>query len=83
MTSHWGYGGFAEYYNKGMLFDMTDLMKEDGFKAEDYSIPENLMGIYKVKDHTYGIPVNMYVTLMLYNKDMFDAFQTDLSNKRL
>ncbi|MEK3945792.1 ABC transporter substrate-binding protein [Paenibacillus odorifer] len=73
VTSHWGYGGFAEYYNKGMLFDMTDLMKEDGFKAEDYSIPENLMGIYKVKDHTYGIPVNMYVTLMLYNKDMFDA----------
>ncbi|KTD83694.1 ABC transporter substrate-binding protein [Paenibacillus etheri] len=73
VTSHWGYGGFAEYYNKGMLLDMTDLMKEDGFKAEDYNIPENLMNIYKVKDHTYGIPVNMYVTLMLYNKDMFDA----------
>ncbi|KKO54166.1 ABC transporter substrate-binding protein [Paenibacillus sp. DMB20] len=73
VTSHYGYGGFAEYYNKGMLLDMTDMIKEDGFKAEDYKIPENLMKIYNVKDRTYGIPVNMYVTIMLYNKDMFDA----------
>lgn len=73
ITSHYGYGGFAEYYNKGMLMDLTDLMQETGFKAEDYNIPEHLMDIYKVKDHTYGIPLNMYVTLMLYNKDMFDA----------
>ncbi|GAF09796.1 N-acetyl-D-glucosamine ABC transport system [Paenibacillus pini JCM 16418] len=51
---------------------MTDLIKEAGFKAADYNIPDNLMNIYKVKDRTYGIPVNMYVTLMLYNKDMFD-----------
>ncbi|HEY2493047.1 MAG TPA: sugar ABC transporter substrate-binding protein [Paenibacillus sp.] len=75
VTSHYGYGGFAEYYNKGMLLDMTDLIKEDGFKSSDYNIPENLMKIYTVQDHTYGIPVNMYVTLMLYNKDMFDAAQ--------
>lgn len=75
VTSHYGYGGFAEYYNKDMLFDMTDLIKEDGFKASDYNIPDDLMKIYTVKDHTYGIPVNMYVTLMLYNKDMFDAAQ--------
>ncbi|MHA6533142.1 ABC transporter substrate-binding protein [Paenibacillus sp. BAC0078] len=73
VTSHYGYGGFAEYYNKGMLLDLTDLIKEDGFKPEDYHIPDNLMKIYTVKDRTYGIPVNMYVTLMLYNKDMFDA----------
>ncbi|WP_083442491.1 sugar ABC transporter substrate-binding protein [Paenibacillus sp. IHB B 3415] len=73
VTSHYGYGGFAEYYNKDMLLDLTDLIKEDGFKAEDYNIPENLMKIYTVNCHTYGIPVNMYVTLMLYNKDMFDA----------
>ncbi|OAB29989.1 ABC transporter substrate-binding protein [Paenibacillus macquariensis subsp. defensor] len=73
VTSHYGYGGFAEYYNKDMLLDLTDIIKEDGFKAADYSISEDLMKIYTVKDHTYGIPVNMYVTLMLYNKDMFDA----------
>ncbi|MCM3000166.1 sugar ABC transporter substrate-binding protein [Paenibacillus cellulositrophicus] len=73
VTSHYGYGGFAEYYNKDMLLDLTDIIQEDGFKAGDYGIPDNLMSIYKVKDRTYGIPVNMYVTLMLYNKDMFDA----------
>ncbi|HBU83319.1 MAG TPA: sugar ABC transporter substrate-binding protein [Paenibacillus sp.] len=73
VTSHYGYGGFAEYYNKDMLLDMNDMIKEDGFKASDYSIPDDLMKIYTVKDHVYGIPVNMYVTLMLYNKDMFDA----------
>ncbi|GJM81396.1 hypothetical protein HMSSN139_38920 [Paenibacillus sp. HMSSN-139] len=73
VTSHYGYGGFAEYYNKDMLLDLTDLMAEDGFNADDYSIPSHLMDIYKVNDRTYGIPVNIYVTLMLYNKDMFDA----------
>lgn len=73
VTSHYGYGGFAEYYNKNMLLDLTDLMQEDGFNAADYSIPEHLMEIYKVEGRTYGIPVNIYVTLMLYNKDMFDA----------
>lgn len=73
VTSHYGYGGFAEYYNKDMLLDLTDLMAEEGFKAGDYHIPDNLMKIYTVNNRTYGIPVNMYVTLMLYNKDMFDA----------
>ncbi|WP_334077099.1 sugar ABC transporter substrate-binding protein [Paenibacillus sanfengchensis] len=73
VTSHYGYGGFAEYYNKDMLLDLTDLMKEDGFDPATYSIPKELMEIYKVKGQTYGIPVNIYVTLMMYNKDMFDA----------
>lgn len=72
VTSHWGYGGFMEYYNKGMLSDLTDIMSADGFKASDYNIPDNVMDIYKVNGKTYGIPMNSYVTLMLYNKDMFD-----------
>ncbi|AZS14268.1 ABC transporter substrate-binding protein [Paenibacillus lutimineralis] len=72
VTSHYGYGGFAEYYNKGMLLDLTDLIKEDGFSAEANNIPDNLIKIYTINDHVYGIPLNMYVTLMLYNKDMFD-----------
>jgi multiple sugar transport system substrate-binding protein len=70
VTSHWGYGGFMEYYNKGMLADLTPLM--EGFKASDYNIPEDVMNIYKVDGKTYGIPLNSYVTVMLYNKDLFD-----------
>jgi len=73
ITSHFGYGGFAEYYNKGMLLDMTDLLKESGFQADKYKIPKNLMDIYQVDGHTYGIPFSSYVTLLLYNKDLFDA----------
>ncbi|AJY73346.1 ABC transporter substrate-binding protein [Paenibacillus beijingensis] len=72
VTSHFGYGGFAEYYNKDMLLDLTDMLSEDGFKASDYNIPDSVMDIYKVNGRTYGVPVNSYVTLMLYNKDLFD-----------
>ncbi|MCC3377437.1 sugar ABC transporter substrate-binding protein [Cohnella sp. REN36] len=72
VTSHWGYGGFMEYYNKGMLMDLTQLLQDDGFSAGDYNIPENVMDIYKVDGKTYGIPLNSYVTVMLYNKDLFD-----------
>ncbi|MFF2480039.1 ABC transporter substrate-binding protein [Paenibacillus sp. NPDC058071] len=70
VTSHWGYGGFMEYYNKGMLMDLTPHLGD--FKASDYSIPEDVMDIYKVDGKTYGIPLNSYVTVMLYNKDLFD-----------
>ncbi|WP_068616807.1 ABC transporter substrate-binding protein [Paenibacillus tuaregi] len=70
VTSQWGYGGFMEYYNKGMLADLTPYLKD--FKASDYNIPENLMDIYKVDGKTYGIPLNSYVSVLLYNKDLFD-----------
>ncbi|SDX55925.1 sugar ABC transporter substrate-binding protein [Paenibacillus sp. CF384] len=70
VTSHWGYGGFMEYYNKGMLMDMTPYLAD--FKASDYNIPDDVMNIYKVDGKTFGIPLNSYVTVMLYNKDLFD-----------
>ncbi|NOU76231.1 extracellular solute-binding protein [Paenibacillus sp. LMG 31458] len=72
VTSHWGYGGFMEYYNKGMLADLSSIMQADGFKASEYNIPDDVMNIYKVDGKSYGIPLNSYVTVMLYNKDLFD-----------
>ena len=72
ITSHFGYGGFAEYYNKDLLADLTDIMNEDGFKPSDFGIQDELMDIYKVDGKTYGIPFSNYVTVLLYNKDMFD-----------
>jgi multiple sugar transport system substrate-binding protein len=72
ITSHWGDAGFAEFLDKGMLYDMTDIMSADNFKADDYGIPANLMDTYKVGGKYYGIPTFSYVTLLLYNKDMFD-----------
>lgn len=70
VTSHWGYGGFMEYYSKGMLMDLTPYLGD--FKASDFNIPEDVMNIYQVDGKTYGIPLNSYVTVMLYNKDLFD-----------
>ncbi|MDQ6419598.1 sugar ABC transporter substrate-binding protein [Paenibacillus sp. LHD-117] len=60
----------TEYYNKDMLMDLTPYLGD--FKASDYSIPEEVMDIYKVDGKSYGIPLNSYVTVMLYNKDLFD-----------
>lgn len=86
VTSQWGYGGFMEYYNKGMLTDLTPYLQESGFKASDYNIPESIMDIYKVNGKTYGVPLNSYVSILLYNKDMFDKAglsypPTDYENK--
>ncbi|GFZ78810.1 sugar ABC transporter substrate-binding protein [Paenibacillus marchantiophytorum] len=72
VTSHWGNAGFAELLDKGLITDMTDMLKADSFKGTDYGMSDNLMDIYKVDGKTYGIPVYSYVTLMLYNKDLFD-----------
>lgn len=72
VTSHFGQAGFIEFLDKGMLRDMTDLMAADQFKASDYGIPDNVLDIYKSGGKNYGIPVYSYVSLMLYNKDMFD-----------
>ncbi|MFB9326799.1 ABC transporter substrate-binding protein [Paenibacillus aurantiacus] len=70
VTSQWGYGGFMEYYNKGMLADLTPYLGD--FKAEAAHIPKSVMDIYKVDGKTYGIPLNSYVSVLLYNKDLFD-----------
>ncbi|MCR8643331.1 sugar ABC transporter substrate-binding protein [Paenibacillus sp. N1-5-1-14] len=70
VTSHFGNGGFIEYYNKGLVREMTDLL--EGFKPEEYGLPQNLMDIYKQNGKVYGIPVYSYVSLLMYNKDLFD-----------
>ncbi|NEW06450.1 sugar ABC transporter substrate-binding protein [Paenibacillus sp. SYP-B3998] len=72
VTSHWGEMGFIEFMDKGMLRDMTDLIKADNFKAADYGMSDDVLNIYKVDGKNYGIPVYSYTSLMLYNKDMFD-----------
>ncbi|WP_053371863.1 ABC transporter substrate-binding protein [Paenibacillus sp. FJAT-27812] len=72
VTSHFGTNGFADYMDKEMIMDMTDLLKEMNFNPADYGLSDELMNIYKVEGKTYGLPVYSYTSLMLYNKDMFD-----------
>lgn len=72
VTSHYGDGGFIEYFNKDILMDLTPLVEKAKFKAAEVGIPDELMNIYKINGKTYGIPVSAYVTLLAYNKELFD-----------
>lgn len=72
VTSHYGDGGFIEYYDKDMIMDLTPLMKENKFDAKTVGIPDSLMKIYNIKGKQYGIPDSMYVSMLVYNKDVLD-----------
>lgn len=72
VTTHYGSGGFIEYYNKGMILELTPYMEKDGYDPVAAGIPQDLMDIYKENGKYYGIPVSSYVSVLFYNKDIFD-----------
>lgn len=72
VTSYYGDGGFMEYYNKGIAIDLTSLINKTKFNASEIGISEDLMKIYNINNKQYGIPVSAYVSLLAFNKDMFD-----------
>lgn len=72
VATHLGWSGFMEYYNKGVLTELDKYMSLYNFDAESIGIPNEMMDIWKVDNKQYGIPINAYISLMLYNKDMFD-----------
>lgn len=73
VTSHFGQSGFTDYYNKNILLDLTPLIQADGYDPVAAGIPAEIMDIYKVDGKIYGLPLNTYVSVMAYNKDLFDA----------
>lgn len=73
VTSHFGQSGFIDYYNKNMLLDLTPMLQADGYDPVAVGIPEEIANIYKIDGKTYGLPLNTYVSVMAYNKDLFDA----------
>ncbi len=72
VTTHYGAGGFIEYLNKDMIIDLTPVMEKAGYVPSEAGIPDNLTDIYKVNGKYYGIPVSAYVSMLFYNKDLFD-----------
>ncbi len=72
VTSHYGAGGFIEYYNKNMILDLTPLMSAAKYNPVDEGVRDDLLKIYNVNGKQYGIPVSAYVSMLFYNKDMFD-----------
>ncbi|MCL2320774.1 MAG: sugar ABC transporter substrate-binding protein [Oscillospiraceae bacterium] len=73
VTSHYAFTGFAEMYSLGLLQDITPYLKQLGTDPVSIGIPQKLVDIYSIGGEVYGIPVSAYVSLMAYNKDLFDA----------
>lgn len=72
VTSHFGQAGFMEYYNKGMLLDLTPMMEADKYDPVAVGIPKEIADIYKIENKYYGLPLNTYVSVLAYNQDLFD-----------
>lgn len=72
VTTHVQLMGFMDYYNKGLLTDLTPYIKKYHFDYKKDNIPQSTMSMAVVNGKTYGIPLNSFTTVLLYNKDMFD-----------
>lgn len=64
----WGGGVLAEYVNAGAVLDITDELAKNGWGQRFAPAVLNLM---KVKDRTYGVPINASGVFFWYNKDLF------------
>lgn len=67
---HWTGGPMTSYVDAGMLYDLTDLMNQDGYK-DIYLDAAITQATYK--DSIWAVPVeNVSPALMFYNKAMFE-----------
>jgi multiple sugar transport system substrate-binding protein len=64
--------GFKDYYAKGLLTDLTPYIEKYNFDATKIGIPENVMSMATIDNKVYGIPLNTFTTVLMYNKDLFD-----------
>lgn len=64
--------GFKDFYVKDLLMDLTPYMQKYGFSPEKVGIPENVMKMATVDGKIYGIPLNTFCNVLMYNKDLFD-----------
>jgi multiple sugar transport system substrate-binding protein len=72
ITTHVQLMGFMDYYNKGLLTDLTPYIQKYNFDYKKDNIPDNVMDMAKVDGKQWGIPLNSFTTVMMYNKDIFD-----------
>ncbi len=72
ITTHVQLMGFMDFYSKGLLTDLTPYIEKYKFDYEKLGIPENVMETAVVDGKTYGIPLNTFTSVLIYNKDLFD-----------
>jgi multiple sugar transport system substrate-binding protein len=66
--SHWGQSGFVDYNVRDMVLDMTPYMSE----FNNPNISQATLDIYKVDGKQLGIPLNVYTSMIFYNKKVFE-----------
>jgi len=64
----WGGGVMNEYVEAGMMKDITEDLKQDGWGD---SIAPGALGVYSYQGKVYGIPHDMGMVGMWYNKAIF------------
>jgi multiple sugar transport system substrate-binding protein len=72
ITTHVASMSYKDFYTQGLLLDLTPYITKYGYDPKKYGIPDTAMKMSQVDDKTYGIPLNLYSTVLLYNKDLFD-----------
>jgi multiple sugar transport system substrate-binding protein len=70
--SHLGQAGFADYYHRGLLLNVSPLLKSTHYSFG--ATPLNLVNTYKKPDGIYAIPSITLGSYLYYNKDIFDAY---------
>ncbi|MDD2971326.1 MAG: sugar ABC transporter substrate-binding protein [Lachnospiraceae bacterium] len=73
ITTHVQAMGFMDFYSKDMLLDLSPYIAESGFDYKEAGIPENVMESSMMDGKIYGIPLNTFTSVLVYNKDIFDA----------
>ncbi len=72
VTTHVQLMGFMDFYSKGLLTDLTPYIEKYKFDYQKLGIPKNVMDTAVIDGKTYGIPLNTFTSVLIYNKDIFD-----------
>ncbi|WP_054949177.1 ABC transporter substrate-binding protein [Numidum massiliense] len=71
--SHWGQSGFADYYKRGLIADLSPFMDDfDKSKMQD-----KLLDIYNIDGKQHGIPFSSFTSFFYYNKELLDKAGID------
>lgn len=72
ITTHVQLMGFMDYYHKNLLTDLTPYIEKYKYDYKSDKIPDSVWKMANVGGKQYGIPLNTFTTVMLYNKSIFD-----------
>lgn len=69
-SPNWGSDGFASDYQRGLIEDLTPLIRRDNFDLGDF-IPE-MLAVYRQEGRQWAIPLTSRGSYLYYNEKLFD-----------